>query len=188
MEEDYINGDPAKFEKGKESMMRDAKGWFCSKKQAKRTDWGNEDVVAEAKPCCNKRYKDKDQLVKEAFVKEIKEAEKRRRISELLDKVEYLMQEVPEDMNTPEDALESIDNVIEAFTALREVCVHLAELEKPKGEKKCTCKKASCKKRKKELPKEILELAEELKIPVEAIVNYGVLDLNTGDLKTGKRR
>jgi len=168
LEEDNVNRNPAKLKKGKEGMMRDAKGRFC--KASAKVDWGSEKGRRKhkcTKHCSNPYAEEYDDNI-----------EKKLQVAQLLDEVQEIMANVPDTMNDPEESLMAIDGVLAAFTKLREACVHLIELDKSKKQKKC---KKACKKSSSKIPKEILELARELDIPIEDIIACGTVDLDTGE-------
>ena len=148
-------------------MMRDAKGRFC--KANAKVDWGSEKGCRKHK--CTKNCSN-------PYTEEYGDSiEKKLQVAQLLDEVQEIMADVPDTMNDPEESLVAIDGVLAAFTKLREACVHLIELDKvPK--KKC---KKSCKKSSSKIPKEILDLARELNIPIEDIIACGTVDLDTGE-------
>lgn len=167
MEKGHFNGDPAKLKKGKGNMMRDAKGRFC--KANAKVDWDSEKDCRKhkcTKHCSNPYAEEYDDNI-----------EKKLQVAQLLDEVQEIMATVPDTMNDPEESLVAIDGVLAAFTKLREACVHLIELDKaPKKKYKKSCKKSSSK-----IPKEILDLARELNIPIEDIIACGTVDLDTGE-------
>lgn len=165
MEEDHINGDPAKLKKGKGNMMRDAKGRFCKKDN--KVDWGSEKRCSKHK-CARKCRTDKGSDA---------DFEKKLHVANLLDEVEEIMSSIPENMRNPEESLIAIDGVIAAFTKMREACLGMIELDKSKKQK---CKKR-CRKESGGLPQEILDLAREFNIPVEDIISCGTVDLDTGE-------
>ena len=167
MEEDNVNRNPAKLKKGKEGMMRDAKGRFC--KASAKTTWGSEKNCCSKHKCAKagKQFNEEDSVAKKI------------KIATLMDEVLELMEGIPNVISNPEEALAAIDNLIVAFANVREVCVQLIDLEKEK--KKCTKKHTKRKEGSDVIPIEILNLAKEMGIPIENIISCGTVDLDTGE-------